>query len=509
MCLSKRILRCVVLCCCALATVRGEDPSAPMIRSFAGAFLGSHAHDFFVESELRLPIVQVAPFGLYYDYRESTPFLRELGGVHAEVLYRRQWLEGNFKLNDQLRLIAVGGYLSSYAVDTPGLMSAYALGGGIGSPAASDGGPLIWHVLAGGYASRRDLQADWWTDVYASWRMMEFARDRYLDSDFTASLRLIADVESVNDGADFNAFYKIGIALQLLTANANRCAVQLLWYHNDSNPFFGEQENGFLLGLDVNSSLASNYTFQARRERQRGLFPLIWGAYDVGAATSRRISRFEMNAELIDVEIAQHPFTGIVWYESRQEYRNGDFENIAYSVTLGIQTPIGLESIASHGDPLIAGFDFLHRSDHALNPDADRVAPGQLLDNGSHNLLPRLRLQTLGWDLPYRDPALYERRTEWLNIFDWRVTAGIDVNDDRKRGKFASQLGLNWDMATLEGYVVYLHGLISTGNETPDWLGEFGVRRPVGKLFTRYESYGIKSDIARGNTWVIGLGVNL
>jgi hypothetical protein len=505
----KTILQCGAISCFALGSVRGEDPSAPTIRSFAGAFLGSHAHNFFVESELRLPIVQVAPFGLYYDYRESTPFLREDRGAQAEVLYRRQRLEANWRLNDQLRLIAVGGYNSSYAVDRPGLVSAYAIGGGIGSPAASDGEPLTWHALAGGYVSQRDTPVDWWMDVFASWRLVEFARERHLDSEFKASLRLVADVEMSNDAADVNPFYRAGVALQLQTANGNRCALQLLWYRNDGNRFFGEDENGFLLGVDVNSSLATNYTFQARYERQRGWFPLIWGAYDVGIAASRRISRFEMTAELIDFNIAQHPFTGIVWYESRQEYRIGDFDNVAYSVTLGIQTPVGLESIASHDDPLIAGFDFLHRSDHSLNPGGDRVPPGEMLRNGSHNLLPRLRLQTLGWDLPYRDPAIYRPLTAWLNTVDWRLTAGVDAQDDRDRGKFAGQLGLNWDVATLEGYVVYLHGLASVGNETPDWLGEFGVRRPVGKLFTRYESYGIKSEIARGNTWVVGLGVHL
>jgi hypothetical protein len=49
----------------------------------------------------------------------------------------------------------------------------------------------------------------------------------------------------------------------------------------------------------------------------------------------------------------------------------------------------------------------------------------------------------------------------------------------------------------------------SIGNETPDWLGEFGVRRPSGKGSTRYEQYGMRSDLGRGDALVLGVGVNL
>jgi hypothetical protein len=211
----------------------------------------------------------------------------------------------------------------------------------------------------------------------------------------------------------------------------------------------------------------------------------------------------------------------VVWYESRQEYRRGDFDNIAYSVALGLQTRLGLESVLSHGDPLVCGFDFFHRSDHSLNPDAGRVElqgrPQQIdgqtvrfIRHGSQNLLPRLRLQTLGWDLPYRDPAIYEPSTRWLNIFDWRVTAGYDVsveNDGEK--SIAAQLGINWDVASIQGCVMYARGMAAVGVESPVWLAELGVRRPVGKLFARYEYYGMVTDVARGNSLMMGAGFNL
>ena len=52
-------------------------------------------------------------------------------------------------------------------------------------------------------------------------------------------------------------------------------------------------------------------------------------------------------------------------------------------------------------------------------------------------------------------------------------------------------------------------GIASTGNETPDWLVEGGLRRPAGKIFVRYDSYGMNGDISPGVVFVFGVGVNL
>ena len=136
------------------------------------------------------------------------------------------------------------------------------------------------------------------------------------------------------------------------------------------------------------------------------------------------------------------------------------------------------------------------------------MPPPEVVPHNSLNLL-RLRLQTLGWDLPYRDPAIYQARTAWLNRFDWRVTLGQDLYHSRNRLNPAAQLGLNWDAATVQGCVLYARGLGSIGNETPDWLAEIGVRRKAGKLFLRHERYGLERDLARGNTLVVGVGFAL
>ena len=495
---------------------RGENETLPTFRASAGAFLIGKDHDFFVDSEVKLPLLQEDPIAFYYRHREATPFLDLDKGVQAELLYQREEGQVDFKLNSHLRLFAVIGYQTVHAEDRTGLFSAYTFGAGIGSPVRVDGERLHWSVVVGSYMDRRDVSADWWADVSGSWRVVDFAEDKYMGSDYRASVVLSADVQSVNDGDRFGALYIVGPEIQFNTANNNRANLQLRWYHNDNNPFYGSDEDGLLLGLDINSSHDDSYVLHALERRESGWFPMIWGDYDIGFGGDRRTQRFSMNVEVVDFTIADQRFTNFIWYESHQDHRVGDFDNISYTVTLGLQSTVGLESPLSQDQPLVAGLDFLHRSDHALNPDNDRVqavgeptAVGKLIPNGSINILPRLRLQTLGWDLPYRDPSMYERKTEWINNFDWRATVGMTGNSNRPRGNFSGQLGLNWDIATVQGYVVYAHGVGSIGDESPDWQGELGVRRPSIKVFTRYEDYGISRTISRGSIVVLGMGVYL
>ncbi len=493
----------------AATLVQAEDPTKPTFRSLAGALLFTDDHSYFVESELRLPLLREGRVGLTYHHHEATPFLDVSGDVQAESLYGRDELEVDLNLSEYVRLIALGGYRVAYLEDRTGKFSAFVWGGGVGAPERTDGERLHWHVLAGGFSDRRVLDADWWTDVYASWRMFYFIADQYLESRYRASVNLSARIESANESGHLRSFYKAGPEIQFLTANGNRANLELHWFQNDENPFYGSDDRGVFLGLNVISSRDDEYLWHVRQGRQPGWFPLIWGSYDVAAGTTRRVTRFEMSVEAVDFVIADHLYTFTAWYETHQEHRAGDFDNVSYSVTVGVQTPVGWESPLSQGQPLIAGADFLHRSDHALNPNADRVAPGALIESGSLNVLPRLRLQTIGWDLPYRDPSMYERQTAWLNFFDWRITAGYDTKSSRDRSPLAAQIGLNWDVATIEGFVVYARGLASAGNESPDWLAELGVRRPAGRVFTRFESYGIDANIASGTIWVVGAGVNL
>jgi hypothetical protein len=94
-----------------------DDPMAPSFQSTAGAFVSGGRHDYFVESELRLLLVEVEPAVFSYHYREITPFVKVSGRNLAEVLYRRNELQADLKLNDSLRLIVVGGYESTGFID--------------------------------------------------------------------------------------------------------------------------------------------------------------------------------------------------------------------------------------------------------------------------------------------------------------------------------------------------------------------------------------------------------
>ncbi len=490
-------------CLCFVLPACAEDQLQPTIESMIGGWLFSSDHSYVAETRVQLPIYRVEPFSLLYRSYEFTPVLKK--GSQTQLLYSRHEIEADVTLGEHVRLIAIGGYRNSSFEDRAGSLHAYTIGAGVGSPVGRELPWLEWSVVAGGYLSRESLNSDWWADLHLAWRVYEFPEGQMLETAFRPSLKLAVDVESSNDGGRFHALYKVGPVLDVMSGNGNRVRFHARWFANDGNPFLETRDAGLLLGVEVNASLDKDTVFDARDHRPIGWLPLVWGQYDVGYGGDRTIQRTELNAEVHDLKLADHVITAVLWYESRQEYRPGDFDNVSYSVSFGGQTQIGLASLLSQGQPLVLGTEYLHRSAHALAPDASRVPPPTVLEHDSINLM-RLRLQTLGWDIPYRDPSMYQTKTEWLNDFDWRVTIGCDFHHSRGRGNLAAQLGLNWDVATIQGYVIYTRGIGSIGNETPDWLGELGVRRPAGKVFIRAESYGLESQLARGNTIVAGVG---
>lgn len=493
-------------CFCIVLGLRAENPAQPVIQSMIGGYVFDTSHSYVAESQIRLPMLRLDPLSVSYRHYEITPVLRE--GSQTQLMYSREELEAEFSLNEHLRLMGAGGYRRTALQDRAGFLSAYAFGVGLGSSLRPEPSRLEWSAMAGGFAGRESLEADWWADLHLAWRAYEFGEGRMLETTFRPMLGLALDVESANDGGRFHAVYKLGPVLEILTANGNRARFQARWVANDGNPFFEKRHSGMLVGVEVNASLDKDKLYDMRDQRPLGWLPVVWGHYDVGYGGSRSIQRTELNAEVHDILVKQHPVTAVLFYESRQELRTGDFDNTSYTISFGGQTRVGLESLFSQGQPLVLGAEYLHRSAHALSPDADRVPPPEVVPHSSLNLL-RLRLQTLGWDLPYRDPSIYQAKTAWLNRFDWRFTLGHDLHHSRNRSNPAAQIGLNWDAATIQGCVIYARGLGSIGNETPDWLAEIGVRRKAGRLFLRHERYGLERDLARGNTLVVGVGFAL
>ena len=489
-----------------IAPASAEDQTQPTIKSMIGGWMFSPDYTYMAESEVMLPLLRFDQFSLAYRQHELTPVLKK--SSQTQLLTSRNWFEADFTLDGPVRMIAAGGYHQTSFQDRAGSLSAYEFGAGFGSPRQRELPRLEWSVVAGGYVSRERLSADWWMDVHLSWRVYEFSEGQMLDTAFRPSLGLAADVESANDGGRIQALYKAGPFLDVMSANGNRVRFLAQWQVNDGNPWLERRYSGMLVGAEVSASLDPDKVLDAREERPLGWLPLVWGQYDVGYGGERSIQRTELNAEIHDLRLAGQPITAVLWYESRQEWRTGDFDNVSYSISFGAQTRVGLASPLSQGQPLVVGSEYLHRSAHALAPDADRVPPPEVLPHNSINLA-RVRVQTLGWDLPYRDPSIYEARTAWLNRIDWRVTLGYDFHHSRERSNPAAQLGLSWDAAALQGCVLYARGLASIGNETPDWLGEVGVRKRIGKLFFRYERYGLERNLARGNTAVVGVGFHL
>ena len=501
-----KFLASLLLCAIAFRAL-GEDTTKPTIRSMIGGLFLDGDHVYVAESEVRLPLLRYENFSLGYRQHEITPVLKD--GAQTQLLSSRYELETGYDLGDDLRLIGIGGYRRSALEDRAGSLNTYAIGGGIGSPASTEPRRLEWSVTGGGYVSRDNLDADWWADGHLIWRAFEFKEGQMLETSFKPWLGLAADIETANDGEKIHGFYRIGPALEVISGNGNRARFLAQWFANDGNPFMENRYSSLLVGIEVNASFDADTVFDAQANRKAGWLPLVWGQYDAGYGGERSIQRTELNAEIHDISINDHLVTAFLWYESRQEYGPGDYDNVSYSVSMGAQSQIGLASPLSQGKPLVLGAEYLHRSSHVLSPDTGNAPPPTTVEHNSLNLLPRVRLQTIGWDLPYRNPDRYQRETRWLNDFDWRVTLGWDVHHSRDRPNPAGQLGINWDAAAVQGCVFYARGLGSVGNETPDWLLEVGVRRPKGRLFVRYEKYGLEHNLARGETFVVGIGFNL
>ena len=479
---------------------QGGAPHGPVISQTQAFLVGGRDHESVAQSALSFPVLELAPFTVVYRFQETTPFLTER--AQAQLLYTRHDGEVGWQFHDHLRLLAVAGWHRVAFEDRPGSFRAVAVGAGLGSGRSDR---WEWRALAGAYVGREDFDAQWWTEASAHWRMLELP----VSSEFRTTLGLALDIAVAGDGANARGHYELGPALEMTTAHGNRARLTTGWYFDDGHPSYGGRDSALWLGFRVEGAMDRQTLLQVRDQRPTGWLPLVWGQYDLGYGNARSVQRFELDAEIHDLDVLGHRITGRLWFESRTEYRAGDFDNIAYSVSIGPQTVIGGESFLSQGQPLVLGCDFLHRSAHALDPSADRVRGTDFLERNSINLAPRLRLQTLGWDWIYREPAMYDRATRWLHFVDWRVTVGYDFQSSRDRPNPAAQLGLNWDVVSLRGYVFYARAVGSVGNETPDWLAEVGVRRPVGRVFFCAEKYGLESQLARGEAFVAGVGLHL
>ena len=150
-----------------------EDKPPLVFRTFAGAFFNSSLHNYYVDTELTLPLARYDGLSVDYHYRESTPFL-DLIGPQAEVLFARFEVEASLKLSPSVRLIALTGHHQSTTEDRHGFVGAEVVGLGLASRPGTVGDWLEWRAVAGAFVDRDGLNADWWTDLHASWRLWNF-----------------------------------------------------------------------------------------------------------------------------------------------------------------------------------------------------------------------------------------------------------------------------------------------------------------------------------------------
>jgi len=487
-----------------VAAVAQEESRPTLQAMIAGLFFDDHS--YMAESSVRLPMLHESGFGVSYYQHEMTPILRE--GAQTQLLTTWNGVEAAYATDFGLRVIGIGGFHRTANQDRPGSLQTWELGLGLGSLPNSAPQRFEWSVTLGGYAAAQRLDADWWANLSLTWRTFDLPQRPFLETGVKPFIGLGADVESANDGAEFHALYRVGPIMELVSGNGNIARFRAQWYANDGNPFYETRFSSLLVGVEVSTSLDVTNLFDMRDQRRPGWLPVVWGEYDAGVGVGSHLQTTELTAEIHDIRLGERIITPIIWYESRQDYRDDDYDNVSYTVSLGMQTVTGWPSLLTQSDPIVLGVDYLHRSAHALAPDESRVPAGTVLPHDSVNLV-RVRAQSQGWDLPYRDPTIYSGDTRWLNHFDWRVTLGYDFYHSRDRGNPAMQFGLNWDAATLRGCVAYARGVVSVANETPDWRIEAGVRHRPWKLFLRWEDYGLESQIAEGPLAVVGLGIVL
>jgi len=489
----------------AAADPRPEDPAEPTLGLMIGGYVGSDLHLYVAESEVGVPLLRTGALSLDYRHLQTTPFLE--ANAQAEILHARHEIEAGLELGPSLRLVTLGGHRSAIAEDRPGDRHAAVIGAGLEWPAdATSAGPEL-RIVGGGYVGREDITDTWWADVHAAWFLPRHDGAVWLGTRVRPAVGLAADADLSGDGSAVHSRLRIGPVVEFVTAQGNTAWFQAAWYRVDGHPLYESDDDACLVSMGLRSAMGGEAVERARVRDTAGWLALIWGEYEVGAATDRTVQRTALDAEFHDFFLAGRRITGRLSYEARQEMRPGDYDNISYTATVGLQTGAGRIPDGADGRPLVLGLDYLHRSAHALDPAAGRVPGPAPLERNSINLLPRLRLQTRGWDLPYRDPAIFNGATRWLHDVEGRLTLGFDVGSSRERSGPAAQAGLRWDIAAVRGFVIHAGGVASAGNETPDWQAEVGVRRPAFRIALRAERYGLESHLARGDTFAVVAGL--
>jgi len=399
--------------CWALAA--GAQPPdrlmQPRLRNDAGVLSFSGDHLFLVESEISMPVVRAGPLVGYTRLAVSSPFLLldDTDGAQSVRLERVETV-GDFgaglRLADFLGASLFGRYHTFAIADRPGSASAWGLGAGLGTAALLPEPTLtVAGRLAGGWMfDTQDVEASWFLDARAAVRLFRVRMPFAVHRVAAPFVSLNASASSINSSERFRPFVQAGPSLEWVTPAGNELGLTLRWCENHDNPFAPELDQGLLLGFSIAGSDLGRDPDGAAQAPV--LLPAIAGGLEGGSSRHMRFWKIHPYVELLAAQALGRPWTAVVDYEHHQEY--GALDSTFYTVSVGVETPVGggrADRIGGRlGRPARLGIDYLHRSDHALDPGRDTMATergyltedGYLLHLSSRNLFPRLRLESAG-----------------------------------------------------------------------------------------------------------------
>ncbi len=501
-----------------------DDALKPRTTGRIGFVLGGKRHDFHVDSQWQLPFWARDGWFAAFEHRDISPLL-DTGGAFGnqfqiEHIDATESLRVERQLNPTLALKTLQRYRHFMVADRVGKRFSFESLFGFGTPdRESEPSRFQWELLAGPVREIRNVDADWALVARGSWLAWQWDAPRWANDAARWGISLDADMESVNYGGEFRPQFEIGPTLRFVSLGGSEVDLFAHWMQNADNPLSFIRDHGIFAGVRFDSRRGPQWGHDWLEFKSGRILPAAWARHELGVGHDNMVTMFETGIAVSQFNLVSLPTTLYLWYQHRREWRDGDFDNTTYSAFIGPQTPVRIPLISpwlARDEPVIVALDYFHRSDHALDPPAARLTPGvtrdtpmgKFLIHGSVNIW-RARLQTAGFDAPYRYKSHYDRATRWLGVVDWRVMCGGASQVDRARGNPSFQVAATVDIASIEGVVLYSRGLLSWNEESPDSFIEVGLKRPLGKIFWRYETYGIRSSISRGGVNYFGFGLNL
>gem|GEM_PF-867067 len=494
-----------------------------------GGYYASEKHTFIVEEWANVPLFREGNFMVSYSYDTFTPFQKE-NGVHQVARNdMTQELNLEYDLNEQIALMGGFGWEQSDFIDATGDYTAYRVGVGAGTPYVKRyTDKLTWSFIAGPAFGVDNAQANWFMDIYGSYQIFDF---NYLASTKNLakrpSLNIEARMESYNmDLTRFGPYVNVGPTLSFISANGNKLDFFAHYVGNGGNQFKMTNDQGAYLGFAVNAMREYPFGTLPTDWQNGDVLPKVWGYYEMGWGRSGDyVTNFKINAQLYQFRVGI-PWTAYVWFQPRRYWAGGknDVSSALYNVGFGLMTPITLDNgwdVIGNRMPMQLGFEFFHRSDHSINPSATQVANNNKGPNnssryawqGSMNQFPRVFFSTAGWDSPYVYTEMYKEKLAWVNTLDWRTSIGYTVESANVRAKspISAEIGIQWNIVTVYGYVPYVRGGAGYGAVSPGYMGEVGFQRPAYKMYIRYENENLSSVISGGrdNVWYGGFSLNL